>query len=337
MVIVQAIIAVALRSLERIANTAFGWATLMLFGRVPQERQYYLSGIAFASVIWMVVVVGVVWPSAGTWLLGFVTLPRWVSRAAVRLAMFLAAILLPPAVGFTSLFLVPSASRPRGAGRVRAVIRGYRYTLGVAVSLLMMSVIAPAIQIHNLLRRRTTRHIPVIVHGPDYAAVVDDVQRTLEAGGVTTERRRAGRALRFPAEVLSAIAGASTDRLVANELAQLIAPSVEVLLYPFDLMISGLPGDVSHVHAVLAEHLTRTKAYLTWSPEATRVEDKLRALWADVDACRDERARQACQDRLRAIERELEQARLPYQEWEALFRGKLLVERELFWNADRRM
>jgi hypothetical protein len=335
MVIVQTIIAVALRSLGRIANTALGWATTMLFGKVPQERQYFLSGIAFASIIWMVVVVGVIWPSAGTWLLGFVTLPRWVNPWTVRVAMLLAAILLPPAIGFTSLFLSPPASRPRGAARIWTVLRGYRHTAGMAVSLLAMGIIAPAIQIHNLLRRRTTRHIPLIVHGPDYAEVVGDVQRALEAGGLTTTRQRASRALRLPAEVLSAIAGGSTDRLVAHQLTQLTGSGVEVLLYPFDLMVSGPQPDVAHVHAVLAEHLTRTKAYLTWSPEANRVEDELRVLWDDVSACREEPARQRCRDRLHMIERELEEARLPYQEWEVLFRGKLLVERRLSWNADR--
>jgi hypothetical protein len=43
MALIQGLIAALLRSAGKILNTAFGWATMTLFGRVPQERQVYLS------------------------------------------------------------------------------------------------------------------------------------------------------------------------------------------------------------------------------------------------------------------------------------------------------
>ena len=42
MIIVQTVLALLIRSLGRVFNMAFGWATIMLFGRVPQERQIFL-------------------------------------------------------------------------------------------------------------------------------------------------------------------------------------------------------------------------------------------------------------------------------------------------------
>ncbi|GEM_PF-939761 len=329
MVIVQAVIAVALRSLGRIANMALGWATVMLFGRVPQERQLYLSGIAFLSVIWMIVVVGVAFPSVGTFLLTFVTLPRWISHEIVRLAMLGAAVVLPPVVGAASLLLTPPASRPRGAARAAALFRGYRYTVGIAIALLMLSVIAPGIQVWNTLRRRTTRHVPVIVHGPDYAEVVDNVQRALAAGGIPTTPRPVSRLLRLPSKILAVIAGEATGRLVARQLTQLTSDTVDVLVYPFDLMIGGPAQEVAHAQAMLAEHLTFTKAYLTWSDDANRVEDRLRALWLDLRHRPDEPTARRCRERLRTLERELQVMKIPYEEWEVLFRGKLLLERQL--------
>lgn len=58
----------------------FGWATVTLFGRVPQERQIFLSVVAFGSIIWLVAVVGIAFPSAATMMLAFVPVPKWVEE-----------------------------------------------------------------------------------------------------------------------------------------------------------------------------------------------------------------------------------------------------------------
>jgi len=39
MAIVQALLAALFRSAGKLLNMAFGWATIMLFGRVPRDRQ----------------------------------------------------------------------------------------------------------------------------------------------------------------------------------------------------------------------------------------------------------------------------------------------------------
>src|SRR5207237_412016 len=62
MAILQLILTSIFRSLGKILNTAFGWATALLFGKVPEKRQIYLSVIAFASILWLVVLLGVVFP-----------------------------------------------------------------------------------------------------------------------------------------------------------------------------------------------------------------------------------------------------------------------------------
>src|SRR5919198_2608122 len=84
MAIVQALLAALFRSAGKLLNMAFGWATIMLFGKVPQDRQLYLSVIAFGSVIWLVGLVAIVFPGFGAFLLAFVTLPPWVNRAWIR-------------------------------------------------------------------------------------------------------------------------------------------------------------------------------------------------------------------------------------------------------------
>jgi hypothetical protein len=59
MAIIQGLLALLTRSIGRVLNTAFGWATIMLFGKVPQDRQIYLSVVAFGSVAWLIVLLGI--------------------------------------------------------------------------------------------------------------------------------------------------------------------------------------------------------------------------------------------------------------------------------------
>src|SRR5262245_704381 len=45
MAVLQAILAAVGRQLGRLLNTAFSWATVLLFGKVSERRQLYLSAI----------------------------------------------------------------------------------------------------------------------------------------------------------------------------------------------------------------------------------------------------------------------------------------------------
>ena len=105
MAIIQVLLAAIARSAGRILNTAVGWATMLIFGRVPEKRQMYVSIMTFGSLVWIAVIVGIAFPSAGTFLLSFAPLPAWVDRRWVRLAMTIAAAVLPALVGAVSLLL----------------------------------------------------------------------------------------------------------------------------------------------------------------------------------------------------------------------------------------
>src|SRR5215210_4850506 len=137
MAIVQALLALLFRSAGRLLNTAFGWATMMLFGKVPQDRQIYLSVIAFGSIAWIIAVLGIAFPSFATFLLAFVPLPAWVDRTWARLAMLAAAAIIPLVVGMVSTRMLAPEQRPSGsAGNLVAVVKGYPYTVALALTLI---------------------------------------------------------------------------------------------------------------------------------------------------------------------------------------------------------
>lgn len=326
MAIIQALIAALSRSAGKLLNTAFSLATILLFGRVSQDRQIYVSAIAFGSVIWLVVLAGVAFPSVGTFLLSFVTLPKWIDKSWIRLAMLVAVVVIPALIGVVSILMLERAKRPRGGVAVaKAVLRGYAYTTGLALTLAMMTIFAPIFKVRTLLRRWTSEHVPVIVTPRDYDTVVDAVRSALAEAGLPTERRRASWMLRAPTKVLTFFAGGAVAGLVAERITELYSNDLEVVLHPSDLVISGREATAAHARAVVAEDVVFTPAYLTWDKEAHELEDRMRAIW---DA-RDVRASAEVRAELEAVEARLHELEIPYEEWEVLFRELLLLERAL--------
>src|SRR3954466_13783674 len=99
MAILSGIFGVLGRFAGRLLNAILGWATILLFGKGSGRKQSVVLLIALASLLWVVLVVGVLVPDVGTMLLAFVPVPSFISEDMVRLAMLAAAILLPLAVG----------------------------------------------------------------------------------------------------------------------------------------------------------------------------------------------------------------------------------------------
>jgi hypothetical protein len=77
--------------------------------------------------------------------------------------------------------------------------------------------------------------------------------------------------------------------------------------------------------AILTEFLVFTDAHLTTEQSAQTLGDRLRALWHDVrDAPESPQTKQ-----LQEIIRDMEKAKLPYEDWEVLYRERVTIEKKL--------
>ena len=99
MAILAALFAFGSKFVGKILTTALGWASTLLFGRVPQSRQVLLLGLTFGSVIWMVLLVGVLFPDVGTLLLLFIPPQDVVPEGVIRLVMLAGVIVVPAILG----------------------------------------------------------------------------------------------------------------------------------------------------------------------------------------------------------------------------------------------
>jgi hypothetical protein len=306
---VGALFAFVGRQLGRVLSLAFAWATTALFGRVPEDRQLFLSLMAGASLLWPVVLAGIAVPSVATFLLAFITLPGW-AEPFVRPAMLVLALLLPLAVGALSTKV--TGERLGAGDRVRETLRGFPYAVGLFVVLVWMMVLAPLSTVRALLRRWQSEHVAIAIEPGGYETVVRDLDAALGRAGLALEVRRAGWAYELPGRILAACGGSRVAALVPARLLTLRGPGVEVVIHPMDLALRGRKGPVARARAAIARELTFTRAFQTWSAEAQDIERALaRAARGDGDL-------DAIAARLAAIE-------LDFEQWEILYRLLLQV------------
>jgi hypothetical protein len=328
MAILAALFALGSRFAGKVLTTALGWASTLLFGRVPADRQPLLLGITFGSVIWLVLVAGVVFPDIGAFLLVLIPPQEFVPEWAIRLAMLIGALIVPALVGVLVVLLRPAAERtPRTI--VEGIARGYPLTVLLAVLLVFLAGLAIWRRGTSVVRGWTDAHVPIVVMDGAYDKVARDLDAAVTAAGLEVESRPAPSVMSAPARWLARVAGRGSAGLVPDRMVQLHGPELDILIYPMDLLVSGKPRPVARARAAMASRLTTTAAHMTISAEAQHLEDRLgrllRPSGGDARPRFDERA----QAMLASIDEELTTVDIPYEEWEVLYRQRLQVERDL--------
>jgi hypothetical protein len=314
MAIFASLFALLGRFVGRILTTTLGWASTMLFGQVPQSRQMWLAVMTFGSLVWVLLVVGVIVPSVGTFLLGFVPLPSWVDQGLVRLVMLAGAAILPAVIGAVTLLVTDADARPRGTSRIGAIARGYPLAPALAITLVILAVAGTIRRLDSFVHKREDAHVPMIVRPSRYEALVGEIRRSLEKGELVTRQRPGPRILTAPAQMLARIAGGGMERLVPDELAELVGPKLIAAVYPSDLALTGDKAAVAEARALIARDVDSTNAWFTTTREAQQIEDRMTDL-----------ARQPGFDgvALADIDRRLLRLTVPAEEWEVLYRRRL--------------
>lgn len=330
MAILAALFAFGSRFVGKILTTALGWASTLLFGRVPAKRQYLLLGVTFGSVIWIVLLLGVLFPDVGAFLLVFVPQQDIVPQDVIRLVMFIAALIVPGVIGALTLML--SSAGDRSARRIIAsVLRGYPLTVLLSILLIFLAGLAIFRKAQSLAKGWTDAHVPLVIEPGKYDEVAADLDRALDATGLEVEPTTAPAAMSKPATWLAAVAGSSASSLVPEKLIQLNGKDLDILIYPMDLLISGKPLLVTRARAAMASRLTTSAAHLTISAESQAIEDRLTALARPLPDALDvpRRFDDAAAAEFSAIDEQLATLEIPYDEWEVLYRQRLQVERDL--------
>lgn len=326
MAIIQAILAFIAQSLSRIVNTAFGWAMVALFGKVPANRQFQLSMLSLASLLWALTVIGIIAPRAGTWLISCINLPSFIESKWIRLAMLPGALILPILVGYLTMWMMEPDARPKSKRQKFAtILRGYPFAFALSVTCLYMLLIVPLMKLQDLLRRWRSEHVPVMIPPEKYASFVADLKEVLRKGHFRTSEVEAGLLLSLPTRLLSALSLDAVHSFVARQLVTLKWSGGEIIVHPSDLVIRGKALHVMRIHALIVERLSLSSIYFTWHKEAHEMEDALLEIKTAVNQSPDEAGTALIVARTNELVEKLRRLHLPQDEWNVLYREALQV------------
>jgi hypothetical protein len=328
MAFLAALVAFGSRFASKVLTTALGWASTLLFGRVPASRQIMLLAITFGSVIWIVMLIGLIVPEIGAFLLVLLPPQSYVPTSVIRLLMLIGVIVVPGVVGGMTL-LLETDRKPSVGSVVAAVARGYPLSLLLSILLVFLAGLAIWRKGTSFVRHWNDAHVPMVVEPGAYEQVAHDLDEALSAAGLDLAAGAAPASMSLPAKWLTAVAGRRSSSLVPDRMVRLNGPDLDILIYPMDVLISGKGHDVVRARAAIASRLTTSAAHLTVSAEAQAIEDRLRALAVGTGVEQPPPFDDAVEAEFKAIDADLAKIEVPYDEWEVLYRQRLQVERDL--------
>ena len=318
MTILSGLIAVFNRLLGSAATATVGWATVMLFGRVSQKKQTLLSLIALGSLVWIVAVVAVVVPAIGGALITSVPRPGFVSIDWLRFVLLALAVALPLGIGLATV-MAADGDRPKGVVLVVQILRGYLITPVLGGTILFLAAVSVIRQARAMQKGWDDAHIPIIVKPGRYDSVAADIE--IRAARIRSRDHAQARAADPRAATSSADArrwriGASP---VPGRAGRIRCRWLNIILYPYDVLIVGRQASVGRARAAIARRLAFADAYLTTAEESEQVEDRL------VGIARQGHVSAAD---FRPIDDILTRLAVPQEDWETLYRLRLQVEHE---------
>jgi hypothetical protein len=312
--------------------SALGWASNLLFGRVPRDHQRYVLLMLAGSIAWVIALLGVVIPAVASFYLASTPRPSSIDDRAITTALLGAAIALPLAVGAAG-FLVPAdGSRPAPLGLLREMLRGYILAPVLVALMVFLAGVGLARKARSRRHGWSDAHVAIVSEEGSYDRLVTDLVDGLRRGGLDVQAQDAPRILSVPGWVLTRISGEGVRRLRPDRLMELVGRNLRIGVYPSDIAISGATRTGVRARAAIVARLVTSEAHLTTSAEGQRIEDDLRAL-ADSHGHWRRHTRASLERAFEAIDAKLLDADLETAEWDLLYRLRLQAERDLLIGA----
>ena len=319
MVIFSGLLTAFGRLIGAVATMTVAWATILLFGRIPQSKQTLLSFITLGSLAWVAALGGVLVPAVGSFLLAAVPRAPFIEDLWLRWIMLGLAALLPLAIGFATVAFIAPEDRPVGSTRFTRLLLGYPYAAIYAITIISLAAWGLVRKVRSLQHGWDSVHIPMIVKGDRYEAVVADLEAALHEANLPVERKPASGWFEIPPRLLAAVGGDAVRGSIPTELTGFGTDGLEIVVYPSDVALLGRKELVSQARAAVARRLTSSDAYLTTAKESEEIEDHLAEIM---------RKQTVVAADFQAIDDQLSKLVAPYDDWETLYRLRLQVEQE---------
>lgn len=333
MTILVSIFGFAGRFAGDLLTSALGWASSLLFGRVPRSHQIFLVLMMAASFVWLVMLLGLLLPSIASLLLSATPHPPFVDQAWLGFALLVAVVVLPLGVGLAGYLVPAQGERPERVALPIEILRGYLLTPLISGLLIFLAGVGIARKVRSKRHGWSDTHVPIVVKPGGYDQMVADLHDALVSAALPTAAEDAPWVLTVPAQLLTRVAGSNVRKLRPDRLMTLTGPDLKIGVYPSDIAISGATKERTRARSAILSRLTTTSAHLTVSAEAQEVEDRLGRLAkaGDTAATMSPARSRAAFEPIDALLLDLA---VPTDEWDILYRLRLQIERDLLVGAE---
>jgi hypothetical protein len=318
------VIGIVGRAIGSVLTSSLGWASSLLYGRVPADHRRYLDVIMFSSLLWGLLVVIALIPGVGSFLLTSTPFVGSIGLAVLRTAIVAGLVLLPAVVGLAGCLVPADENRPRGPAILAQIARGYPLTILITVLALFLPAVGLARKVGNARRGWSDAHIAIVVKPRAYEALVDDLRSALGQAKIETATHDAPGVLLLPGRLLSLLGGKHVEGLVPDRLVELRGDDLDITVYPSDVAISGKTRARLEAREVLMTSLATAHAHLTTHAESQTFEDRIARVVAE-----DPPKGAAIQPAFERLDEALAELDIPTEDWDVLFRLRLQAERDL--------
>ncbi|HYX10922.1 MAG TPA: hypothetical protein VE817_03010, partial [Candidatus Acidoferrum sp.] len=244
-------------------TTALGWASSLLFGRVPRSHQIFVVLMMAWSFLWVVALLGLLIPSIASVLLSATPHPPFVDQAWLGFALLITVIVAPLAVGLAGYLVPADGERPEGLAVAGEMLRGYLLAPLISGLLFFLAAVGLARKARSRRYGWSDVHIAIVVKPGHYDEMVADVERALAGREVPVTAGDAPWVLTLPSRLLTRVAGENVRKLRPDRLVELSGRNMRIGMYPSDIAISGVARDRVRARAVILGSLPTERVHLT--------------------------------------------------------------------------
>jgi hypothetical protein len=303
-----------------VLNSSLGWASSLLFGRVPRSHQVFVTAILGLSLLWALLILAVLLPGLGSFLRSIVPLPSFVTTGVIHAIVLVALVALPAGVGVAAYLVPAEGERPTGLAAIGQVLRGYPLAVLTSVIVLFLPAVGIVRKVRSVSRGWSDTHVPIVVKPGGYERMVDDLKTALAGVDLPVTARPAPAILSTPGRLMALVAGRNVQGMLPDRLVELRGRGLRIGVYPSDIAISGTRRQGTRARAAVLSRLATTSAHLTTSAESQAVEDRLERIAMSEGASRREIA---------DVDEQLLHLEVPPDDWDILYRLRLQAERDV--------
>lgn len=315
------------KKLGDIVQAVFGWSVTALFGKLESKKEIAVSVALLLAIAWPIFVVGLFLPHIAAFVLAFLPTQHWVGPNALRIVWGVMAFLTPLIVGGLTHWAAPSTKVSFAA----ALLHGYPLAVGYLVAFLVTVVTVPIVKLASIVRGWADEHVYVQPRVGQYNRVLHELAEATARAGLLPRIDDVPLAMSLSTKALKFLASGMVTAIVQEDVKCVKADGLELYLYPADLLLRGTPEKVALVRAMMTRTELDADAYLVSSTHGQALQDELGRL-ADVinhhEHAGFEVGRSATK-RLVAIWHDMNEAKLPFEEWVLLESVARRLERRL--------